>query len=96
MSRIGYSLNEPSSLVYVNNDRIQSADFLINLLWNKIEKGGIMHTYAYGSHPNCLPITALYETLESRIRTYIYAGLQMLVYFFKNQTMLKQLLKIAN
>lgn len=53
------------SLVYVGTDTFSSAKFLFEKLWGKIQSGGLFHICDYGSYPNCLPITAFCDYIES-------------------------------
>jgi hypothetical protein len=58
------SLSNPLSLVYIGTDTYGSAEYLLDLLWPKLQVGGIVQVCDYGSYPNCLPITALCERFE--------------------------------
>jgi hypothetical protein len=78
------SLKNPLSFIYIGTDTFGSAEFLLDLLWPKLQVGGIVHICDYGSYPNCLPITALCERFERDYATVGYRTSHCGIYFRKS------------
>jgi len=45
------------SFGYLASDTLESGELLLNFMWPKISKGGILAICDYGSYPNCVPLT---------------------------------------
>ena len=47
----------PFSFVYLASDTLESGETIINYVWPKLSKGGIICVCDYGSYPNAIPLT---------------------------------------
>ena len=47
----------PFSFVYLASDTLESCETIINYIWPKLSKGGIVCVCDYGSFPNAIPLT---------------------------------------
>lgn len=59
------TVDGPFSFAYIASDTIESGIYLMDYIWPRLSKGGIVHTCDYGSYPNCLPLTTFLERFES-------------------------------
>jgi hypothetical protein len=49
--------SNPLSFGYLASDTLESGELLLNYMWPKLSRGGILAVCDYGSYPNCLPLT---------------------------------------
>ncbi len=47
----------PFSFAYLASDTLESGETIINYVWPKLSKGGIICVCDYGSYPNAIPLT---------------------------------------
>ena len=79
------TIEGPFSFAYIASDTIESGEYLMEYIWPRLSKGGIVHTCDYGSYPNCLPLTAYLEKFEKEnpdIESYRTSNVG--IYFIKN------------
>jgi len=50
-------VTNPISFGYIASDTLESCEILLNFMWPKLSRGGIIAICDYGSYPNCLPLT---------------------------------------
>ena len=62
------------SFGYLASDTYESGELLLNFMWPKLSKGGIICVCDYGSYPNALPLTVYVDnflkTIEDEVFTY--------------------------
>jgi hypothetical protein len=49
--------SNPLSFGYLASDTLESGELLLNYMWPKLSRGGILAVCDYGSYPNCVPLT---------------------------------------
>ena len=50
-------VKNPISFGYLASDTLESGKLLLDFMWPKLSKGGIIAICDYGSYPNCVPLT---------------------------------------
>lgn len=65
--------SHPLSFGYLASDTLESGELLLNYMWPKLSRGGILAVCDYGSYPNCLPLTVACDRFfETRKDAMIY------------------------
>jgi hypothetical protein len=52
-------VTNPISFGYVASDTMESGELLLDFMWPKLSRGGIVAVCDYGSYPNCVPLTVI-------------------------------------
>ena len=47
------TIDGPLSFAYIASDIIESGEYLMEYIWPRLSKGGIVHKCDYGSYHNC-------------------------------------------
>ena len=55
------AIKNPISFGYLASDTLESGELLLNYMWPKLSKGGIIAVCDYGSYPNCVPLTVMVD-----------------------------------
>ena len=50
-------VKNPISFGYLASDTMESGELLLNFMWPKLSRGGIISVCDYGSYPNAIPLT---------------------------------------
>jgi hypothetical protein len=66
-------VKNPISFGYVASDTFETGELLLNFMWPKLSKGGIVAICDYGSYPNCVPLTVYADKFfENKKDAFIY------------------------
>lgn len=62
------------SFGYIASDTFESGKLLLNFMWPKLSKGGIIAVCDYGSFPNCYPLTVITDEFfeDKKSQVFIY------------------------
>ena len=79
------SVEGPFSFAYIASDTLESGEYLMEYVWPRLSRGGIVHTCDYGSYPNCLPLTMFLDEFENNNKDVIsFRTSKAGIYFVKN------------
>ncbi len=73
------------SFGYIASDTYESGILLLDYLWNKLNKGGIIAICDYGSFPNCYPITVAVDRFlkEKKNEVFVYRPSKLGIFILK-------------
>ena len=64
----------PFSFVYLASDTLESGEIIMNYVWPRLSKGGVICVCDYGSYPNAIPLTMFidnfFENKKNKARIY--------------------------
>ena len=72
------------SFGYLASDTLESGEVLLNFMWPRLSKGGIIAICDYGSYPNCIPLTAYTDKFfQHKKDAVVYHPLNLGLYILK-------------
>lgn len=80
-------VKNPISFGYLASDTLESGELLLNFMWPKLSKGGIICVCDYGSYPNCVPLTVITDKFfEDKDNALIFHTARVGIFIMKKGT----------
>ena len=67
------------------SDTYESGELLLNFMWPKLSKGGIICVCDYGSYPNALPLTVYVDNFKTIEDEALHIDLKLWNIFYENK-----------
>ncbi|MDG2147529.1 MAG: TylF/MycF/NovP-related O-methyltransferase [Flavobacteriaceae bacterium] len=73
------------SFAYIASDTYESGLLLLNYLWPKLNRGGILAVCDYGSFPNCYPLTVIVDLFfeDKKEEIFVYKPAKLGIFILK-------------